>query len=125
MARIKLGFSLLNVPAQIERGRNITTLMTGNTNYPTPSPTLAAVDAIIDALEVAYNESRNRDTVKMEIMRTRRAELLAIIRQLGAYVQNASLGNALVTLTSGFSVVPPRSPKPPVQQILDLRIAEG
>src|SRR5437762_1048104 len=120
MARVKLGFSGLSVPAQIERGRSIVVEMSGNANFPTPNPALAGVTTAINALETAYNESRGRDKVKMDIMRLRRAEFLNLMRTLGAYVQETTAGDEEEILSSGFAVVT-RGPKPPVGKILGLQ----
>ena len=110
MSKVKIGFSGLNVPEQIERARLITGKMTGNGNYTTPSPTLADVTATVNALETAYNESRGHDKTKVAIANLRRKEMLFIISQEAAYVQEASGGNAEKILSSGFDVIAPRQP---------------
>jgi hypothetical protein len=104
MAKVKIGFNGLSVPAQVERARNIKGKMTGNVAYPTPNPTLTALGDAADALETAYNESRSRDTVKMATMRIRRKELLFLAFQLAAYVQEASDGDEEKILSSGYDV---------------------
>ncbi len=112
MSKVKIGFSKLTVPQQVARGRLITSSMTGNASFPTPSPALAVVDGKIDELETAYNESRGRDKDKTAIMRLRRKEMLFLIVQLGAYVQQASDGDEEVILSSGFDVVAAGTPRP-------------
>ena len=124
MARVKQGFSRLTVPAQIERGRLIVTKLTGNAAFPTPNPTLVTLTTAIDALETAYNDSRGRDHVKVELMRFRRAEMLGLFVSEGGYVQTTSAGDAELILSTGFDVVN-RGPKPPVGKILNLRVAQG
>src|SRR4051812_24868772 len=104
MSKVVMGYSNLSVSDQIERSRDIKGKITGNVNYATPNPTMLAFGTAIDALEVAYNASRNRDKVAMETMRLRRAELLALVVTLAAYVQEASGGDGEKILTSGFYV---------------------
>lgn len=110
MAKVKMGFAKLNVPEQVERSRSIVSALTGNAVYPAPVPALNIVSDAATALETAYNESRNRDKNKVAIMRLRRKELLALIVQLAAYVQEASGGNEEKILSSGFSTAKPPSP---------------
>lgn len=104
MAKVKIGFSGLSVPDQVERARLIVTKMTGNVSYTTPNPALADVTAAANALETAYNQSRNRDKDKIMAKNMRREELLFIVNQLGAYVQEASGGHTENIISSGYSV---------------------
>jgi len=104
MATVKIGFSGLSVPDQVERGRKIVTNMTGNPDFVTPNPTLVVAGASTDAAELAYNESRGRDKNKLAVLRLRRAEMLFIFKQLGAYVQEASGGDEEKILSTGYDV---------------------
>lgn len=105
MSKVKIGFAGLSVTEQIERARHIKTSMTGNTNYTTPSPTLIEVEGAVTALENAYNESRSHDKVKVAAMSLRRKELLFMMSQEAAYVQQASGGDMEKIQSSGFDVV--------------------
>lgn len=125
MSKIKIGFSSFTVPQQVERSRLITTAMTGNINFATPVPTLADVIASTNALETAYNESRGRDKNKVEIMRLRRIDMLALIVQLAAYVQSTSNGEKEKILSSGFDVISRGGPQPPVGKVLNLRVSNS
>src|SRR5687768_9771765 len=104
MSKVKMSMNGKSVPEQIQRTREITTDMTGNANYATPSPPLNVVDDAADALETAYQESRGRDKDKIAIMRLRRKELLALVFQLSNYVQLQSGGDEEKILSSGFDV---------------------
>lgn len=125
MSKVKIGFSKLQVPQQVERSRLITTRMTGNANFATPVPTVADVIAATNALETAYNESRGRDKNKVQIMRLRRAEMLALIVQLAGYVQSITEGDGEKILSSGFDVVRRGEPQPPVGKVLNVRASNG
>lgn len=126
MAKLKMGFSGLSVPEQIERARLIVTRMTGNAAFPTPSPTLSDVSDAATALETAYNDSRNRDKNKVAIMRLRRKEMLFLIGQLAAYVQQASGADEEKILSSGFDVRGSNTPHPVVAgEVHNVRVADG
>lgn len=125
MAITVIGFNGLSVPAQIERTRLIVTNMTGNANFATPNPALATITTAVDALEVAYNESRGRDKVKVALMRIRQKELLKLMRSLAGYVQSTSEGDEAIILSSGFSVRKPRQPLGPVTAPRDLEVEQG
>jgi len=111
MSKVKMGFSGLNIPEQVERARGIVTALTGNADFATPVPALSVVSLAATALETAYNESRNRDKNKVAIMGLRRKEMLALIVQLAAYVQEASAGDKEKILSSGFYTASPPTPK--------------
>ena len=125
MSKVKIGFSLLDVPKQVERSRLIQGALTGNASYATPVPSLATVKTATDNLETAYNESRGRDKNKIQIMKLRRAEMLALITQLAAYVQSTSGGDTEIILSSGFDIIVRGAPQPPVGQVLNLRLSNG
>lgn len=125
MSILVVGFANRSVPVQIERARNIVIELTGNAVFTAPNPALITITDAINALEIAYNESRNRDKVKMALMRVKQRELLALINTLGAYVANESAGDETKILSSGFSVKKQPEPLGPVTAPLDLRVDEG
>ncbi len=126
MSKVKIGFSGLNVPEQIERTRLITGKMDGNALYVTPVPALVDVNKAADDLEDAYNASRGRDKVKTAEMRLRRKELLFLIGQLSVYVQQASGADGEKILSSGFDVAKTKTPKPVVAgEVHNLRVDDG
>jgi len=126
MTKVKIGFSGLTVPEQIERARHIHGEMTGNANFTTPVPALTVVDAAVTALENAYNDSRSRDKNKVAAMYLRRKELLVIIGQEAAYVQEASGGDAEKIRSSGFDTAKPRTPRPVIAgEVSNLRLSDG
>lgn len=126
MSKVKIGFSGLSVPSQIERARNIVTLMTGNPVYTTPNPTLPEITLAVNALETAYNESRNRDKTKMAIMRLRRKDMLYLMVQEASYVQDASGGDQEKILSSGYPVVGAKTPHPVIAgEVTNVRLSDG
>ena len=85
----------------------IVTAMTNNADYPTPSPALAVVTTAANAFSVALAEAADGGREKTAIKNAKRAELVALLRQLGAYVA-LTCGNDLAKLLgSGFPVQKP------------------
>lgn len=125
MAKLKMGFSKLTIADQIDRTYHIVNLMSGNPNFPSPSPTLAVVKTAADDLLLAYNEAKDLGKTKKYIMRQRRAELLVLIRRLAAYVQDVSAGEGTVILSSGFGVAANPAPQAPVGKVYNLRASSG
>ncbi len=92
----------------------------------TPSPTLAVVITATDDLETAWTDSRGRDKDKIAAMRLRRKELLYLIVQLAAYVQQASGGDEEIILSSGFDVRATNTPHPDTAGVVtNLRLSDG
>lgn len=126
MAKVKIGFIGLNVPDQIERSRLITGKMNGNALFVGPVPSLADVIAAANLLETIYNASRSRDKVKLVELRLQRKELLYLIGQLSAYVQQASGGDEVIILASGFDVRKQKTPKSVVAgEVHNVRLGDG
>ena len=126
MATVKMGFSRLTIPEQIERMRLIVTMMTGNANFPSPSPKLDVMAAAATTLETAYNEARNRDKIKVAAMYARRKELLQLVLELAGYVQQATQGDGEKILSSGFFVRSQGAPKPNTAgEVTNLRLSDG
>ncbi len=53
MAKIRLNFSRLPVPQKIAKAQQIVTAITGNANFPTPSPVLANITTAVTELAAA------------------------------------------------------------------------
>lgn len=91
-------------PAQlVERARAIITALTGNTDFPTPTPTLAEVGTAADAVEAAdtavLNNGGRQDYLTR---REREQELRDKLTLLGAYVQVTSGGDPEKILSAGY-----------------------
>lgn len=85
----------------------IITGLTGNASYPAPSPTLAAVTAALNAFTTAVNDAIGGGVALTSAKNDRRAELVALVRELASYVQVACKGDMTVLLTSGFPIQKP------------------
>ena len=109
-ARVALSFARKVDTDLIAFVRNVIALMTGNTQYPTPTPTLAVLTTAVNAFETAVHEALNGGKIVIATRNAARVELLALMRQLAAYVQASCQADLLLLLGSGFAAV--RAPSP-------------
>jgi hypothetical protein len=107
MPRLKLNFRRLAIPEKIARAQQIVAALTGNANFPTPHPTLAAVTAAINELETAANaaqaarlEARRRTAAQVN----KEADLDQLMTQLGAYVESVAGEDEGLILSAGLEM---------------------
>ena len=114
IAKIKTSFATYTDAQVVLQAQNIVAGLTGNASFPTPEPTLetvsTAITAFTDALEAAREGSRTLITIK----NTRRAELEALLRTLGAYVTLAANGDKAKLQSSLFPLAKDGEPTPPI-----------
>ena len=109
-ARVALSFARKIDTDLIAFVRNVITLMTDNTQYPTPTPSLAALTTSVNAFETAVHEALDGGKIIIATRNAARVELLALMRQLAAYVQASCNADLLALIGSGFDAV--RAPSP-------------
>jgi hypothetical protein len=110
MAKVKLNFRKLSVVEKIARGRQIVEAMTGNSAFPTPTPTLVAVTAALDALEQANAdalEARALSKQRTATLEDKEAEVIEEVMRLASYVDSASGGKEEVILSAAMDVRTP------------------
>jgi hypothetical protein len=81
---------------------SIVTKMTGNPNYPAPTPTLQDVSTALNAFNVALTAATGGGVVLTLAKNARRVELVALLRTLAIYVQLNCHGDMTKLLSSGF-----------------------
>jgi hypothetical protein len=109
---VRLGFTGATPVTLVDQGRNHVVMLTGNLTYPTPTPTLAAITAACDALDLANQEYEfNRGKVEKQTRDTAFLALKDLIRELGGYVQSKCNGDKDLILSAGFN---PRRPNDPL-----------
>lgn len=107
MPKVKLNFRNLSVPEKVARAQQVVAALTGNTNFPTPHPTLAEVTAAADALEAAANTAH---AARLEAKRRTAArdikedELTQLITQLGAHVESVAGGDESRIMSAGLEM---------------------
>ncbi len=109
-ARVALSFARKIDTDLIAFVRNVIALITDNTQYPTPAPTLAALTTSVNAFETTVHEALNGGKIVIATRNAARVELLMLMRQLAAYVQASCNADLLALLGSGFDAV--RAPSP-------------
>ncbi len=88
-----------NVLAKVRR---IMAAMTGNDNYPDPSPTLAAVQTAVNEFATAMANAGDGGKTLNSLKYDKRKALAVLIRALASYVTVACNGDYTILLSSGF-----------------------
>ena len=107
---IKPSVSFINTDSDadlISRTTGILTAMTGNTAYPTPAPTLAAVHASLTAFSTALSDAQGGGVVLTAAKNAAREALAVLLRELASYVHVACKGDLKNLLSSGFPIQKP------------------
>lgn len=111
-----LGISNYSIPQKVEFARVVVASMTGNANFPVPSPTLATITANATALETAYVAAQTGGHDEHALMYAKEFLLELSLKAIMGYVEpiaNANLVNAeAIVLSSGLRVKRNPTPKP-------------
>ncbi|MBK9149107.1 MAG: fibronectin type III domain-containing protein [Flavobacteriales bacterium] len=120
---VKLALSGLSPAALVERARAIIAALTGNADFTTPVPTLAAVGAAADAVEAADTAVLNNGGKQDYLARNLRVqELRDLLVLLGAYVQVTSGGDPEKILSAGYPYRKAPEPVGPLPAPGNLRV---
>lgn len=84
--------------------------MTGNANFPTPTPSLGDVKALVDDFSAALVDAASRDRNKIAIKNELRLQVNAALNQLGNYVNTQCNGDVTKIVSSGFKLS--KTPQP-------------
>jgi hypothetical protein len=104
---VKPAIGFLTKDGQAAFAEKVTTIlqrMTNNPHFTTPLPTLAVVQTSFDTYKVAAADAVDGGKQETAIRDARRAELVALLRQLASYVSATANGNLEVLISSGFPV---------------------
>ena len=107
MAKIVLTLLKLPIVQKITVARNIVTMLTGNTDFPTPDPPLADLTTASDEAQTANQESiqaKADSKTKTAVKREKEDALDNVLRKMANYVQNKSDGNEAKIEGAGFQV---------------------
>jgi hypothetical protein len=132
MSRIKLNLKQLPVAEKLGKARTIVTALTGNASFPTPTPTLEAVTAALDALEAANAATQaTRQEVKAKLSDQSFKEDVVdnVMNQLAAYVESVAGSNDRLIHSAGMDTKsgpsPSSLPGPPVGLIATIGDHDG
>jgi hypothetical protein len=107
-----------NLPVEAQR---IINSMTGNTNFATPKPALADVQAALDEFAKSIPLARDGGTKEVGDKNQKRERLESLLREEAAYVIGESRNDPAIIASSGFVVSKTR-----VRRVLDtLSITSG
>lgn len=104
---VKPAIGFLTKDSEATFTEKVTTLlewMNANPNYTTPLPTLTVVQTAFDAYKVATANAAQGGVENIAIRNARRAELVALLRQLANYVSATANGDLEVLISSGFPI---------------------
>lgn len=122
MPKIRLNLAGLSIAEKLAKARQIVTALTGNTNFPTPSPALANITTAANELETAGAETqaaRQAAKEKTSIQNQKEDALDQLLTQLAAYVESVAGSNEQLILSAGMdmrasavvSTAPPAQPQ--------------
>jgi len=124
-AKVAISFLSTNSDADlITACGRILVALTGNTHYPTPKPTLAAVSAARDVF-VASVAALDRGKVSIAVRNAARVPLVQLLRELSLYVQQTAQGDRVVLLGSGYPLQKTRQPIGIPAAPQNLRLKQG
>lgn len=116
-AKFDLG---MPIPQKITRTADIVTSMTGNANFPTPTPDLATVQLAYEELGGAYQKGLDKSLTAKAEQRTKNEALNNLIRPLRDYVNGIAQGDEDIVLSSGFEASKVPTPVGPMPQVIHL-----
>jgi hypothetical protein len=128
MAIVSLNISQLNIARLLQQANNTLTAMTGNPDFPTPSPSLADIGALIGLLSGANNEYELLLVAEKEKLTLRNDAAQAVVdglTALGGYVQTASRGDPAKIQSAGLNVRAARIPATVPEVVAGLAVAPG
>jgi hypothetical protein len=123
--KVSLSFAALTDPELDAFTENVIKCMTGNTHYATPIPPIAAVSAGLAAFTTALAAAAGGGKVLTAAKNEQRENLLAILRQLAAYVQGACGNDLSWLLSSGFRATSTNRSRTPLATPAILGITNG
>jgi hypothetical protein len=108
-----IGFLTKDSDAQLDQDtETIIASMTGNANFPTPSPTLAIITTALNAFTVALSDAADGGIEKTAVKNAKRTELVSLLRQLASYVFATADEDMTKLLSSGFPAQ--KTARPPI-----------
>lgn len=120
---VKLGISSLTSEALVVKGRNVHDSIKGNASFPTLQALLPGLATACDDLDAA-NKAMEFQGGKLAATTKRDAEkaLRSMLKDFGGYVQGISAGVQAVIQSAAFDTVKQRTPLPPPEAPVEVRV---
>ena len=120
------GFDSMPDPDLETRSYQIYTGVSTNAQYfPTPNPTLDAMNGLIGDFFDALTECKDGDRYKIAVKNQKRAALVDGLHLWAAYVLERAQGDPVIAQASNFRLRKQPSPRPPLQRPENFRVATG
>ena len=110
MRIVKAGLQGLKKADLVGKSEHVEDKMTGNVNFPTPSPNLAEVAAARTALSAALVEAQGRATAAIATKNAAAKTLSTLLVKLARYVNSVAAGDVEKAVSSGFDLA--KNPDP-------------
>lgn len=123
--QIKIGISGLNAAELIKKTDDIVMAMTGNANFPTPTPDLADITAANTELKNAAAQAGFGDRRAIYERNDKQAVVADLMRQLATYVALIANGDGAIIASSGFEVRRLPEPMPQLERPLNFVANRG
>ena len=102
IAKVSLSFARATDGNLVIFGDSVIAKMTGNAEYPSPTPSLASVQTSLTALQNALADAKDGGPAKTAAKNAAREVLLNKLRSLALYVQQECGDDLVALLSSGF-----------------------
>lgn len=112
MPRIKLNLRNLSIPDKVQKGRQIVTAMTNNTNFPNAHPPLPTVTDALATLEKSYASvqvAKADVKAKASAQDDANVKVDQILGQLAAYVESIAGNDEKIITSAGLTTKATRS----------------
>ncbi len=105
MAQLKEGMSQLNAEGLVAKAEHVQAQLTAHAaQFPTPSPTLVALEAQKEELLTAIGKALDGGRSAHQTKRDKYRKLKSMLKQLAEYVANVATGDAQLIIDGGFEV---------------------
>ena len=128
MAKLKLSLDRLTPDEVLALATTMKTSFTGNANFPTPNPTLAAFATLITTAQTGINDYNASVATSQAKLLTRDTGVAALengMRLLVSYAENTSGGDPVKLATTGVPLRDAPSAVGPLGQVLNLVVTAG
>jgi hypothetical protein len=123
--RITNGFEGMADLDFLGKVRFVVQQITGNSNFPTPDPTLASVTTLANQFEQAINDAEAGGSYDKSVRDSKKEELIDTMHNLSNYVLFTAKGDRLIAESSGFTIAKDPSPQPPIEKPEGLNLTDG
>jgi fibronectin type III domain protein len=107
MAKIRLNLDKLSVPEKIAKAHQIVAALTGNADFPTPSPPLATITSAANELKTADDDvlAARQSGKEKTVIRNQKVDVIdQLLTQCAGYVESVAGTNERLILSAGFDV---------------------